>query len=282
MPPADSGTCCSRSSRAWAEGRSTALPAPSASARVGVGNLRDVRALVDLLVPSLCDGCGARARPPWCDACEAAAQRQRPADPCPRCAGAAGPGHACWSAAVPIEATTALSTWSGTVARAVLHAKLAGRREVLSALGRRVAALVPTTPEVVVPVPTDRRRARRRGLDHTRVLATAVAAELAVPVVSALRTGLRLPDRGAAATQGHGPLPVGAVRTTAAAHRVTGRAVLVVDDVVTTGETLAAAVAALHAVGAASCAAAVVARAGAHPLGAAAACATRSDVRGDL
>ena len=179
-------------------------------------------------------------------------------------------------------ATTALSTWSGPVARAVLHAKLAGRGEVLAALGTRVATLVSLRPDAVVAVPTDPGRARRRGLDHTRVLARAVAASLDVPVVPALRTGLRLPDRGAAVTPRHGSLPVGAVVPTAAAERVVGRTVLVVDDVVTTGATLAAAVAVLHERGAAQCAVVVVARAGAHALGATAPCDERSPLRADL
>lgn len=167
---------------------------------------------------------------------------------------------------MPISATVAIGTWTGPVARTVLHAKLAGRREVLEELGTALARLVATPPDVVVPVPTDPRRARRRGLDHTRVLAGAVAAGLRVPRVVALRTGVRVADRGAAGPGRRAPLPGGAFTATRAAARVRGASVLLVDDVVTTGATLAAAARALAAAGTGSCAAAVVARAGAHAL----------------
>ena len=226
-----------------------------------------MRALLDLLVPSLCDGCGVRAPPPWCERCDDEARRLRPADPCVRCAGPAGPGHPCWAPSAPIAATVALSRWTGPVARTVLHAKLAGRREVLVALGERLAALVGVGPAVVVPVPTVPRRARLRGLDHTAVLATAVAETLDLPVVAALRTASRSPDRGASPAGTRRALPDGAFAPTPRARALTGEHVLLVDDVVTTGATLAASARALADAGPATTSAVVVARAGAHGLG---------------
>ncbi len=168
---------------------------------------------------------------------------------------------------MPIAATVALSVWTGPVARTVLHAKLAGRREVLVALGERLARLMAAGPAVVVPVPTAPRRARQRGLDHTRVLAAALARALDLPMAAALRTGARSLDRGAAPTGTREPLPVDAFVPTRRAADVAGRPVLLVDDVVTTGATVAAAAAALAAVAPSAVTVAVVARAGAHPLG---------------
>ena len=130
------------------------------------------------------------------------------------------------------------------------------------ALGARLAGLCPVHPDIggVVAVPTDPRRVRRRGLDHTRVLAGAVAAGLGVPVVGALRVGVRTPDPGRSV------LPPGAFATRSPAGDLEGRAVLLVDDVVTTGATLAAAARTLAGVGVGPVAAAVVARAGTHAL----------------
>lgn len=226
-----------------------------------------MRALVDLLVPPLCDGCDAVAVPPWCSACDEVAQRLRPSPPCPRCAGPDVDGHACWSPGAPISGVLAYTRWRDPIARAVVHAKLAGRAEVFRDVAPRLADLIATVPDVVVPVPTDRRRARQRGVDHTRVLARAVAGVLSVPAVRALRVGRSLPDRGAVAVRDRPGLPPDAVVLASAATTVAGCTVLLVDDLVTTGATLAACGAALREAGAVRVDGLVIARAGEHPLG---------------
>lgn len=161
----------------------------------------------------------------------------------------------------------ALTAWRDPVARAVLHAKLEGRAEVFAALGPRLAALVGDPPDAVVAVPTDRRRVRERGADHTRVLAAAVGAALRRPVVRALRVGTPMPDRGRAVAGERAPVPEDALVATRRAAGLEGADVLLVDDVVTTGGTLAAAAGTLLVQGIAEVSAAVVARAGGHLLG---------------
>lgn len=161
----------------------------------------------------------------------------------------------------------ALTAWHDPVARAVLRAKLDGRREVMVALGRCLAPLLGEWGvDAVVPVPTAPRRVRQRGADHTMSLAQGLAQELAVPAVAALRTGRANLDRGRADAIGRAALPVGAIVPTARAASVAGRRVVLVDDLVTTGGTLAAAGRALATAGAAEVHAAVVARAGRHDL----------------
>lgn len=161
----------------------------------------------------------------------------------------------------------ALTAWRDPVARAVLHAKLEGRAEVFAALGPRLAALVDDPPDAVVAVPTDPRRVRRRGADHTRVLVAAVGAALRRPVVRALRVGRPIPDRGQAVAAHRAAVPAGAFVARRPAARLVDAHVLLVDDVVTTGGTLAAAAWGLRLGGAGQVSAAVVARAGGHPLG---------------
>jgi predicted amidophosphoribosyltransferase len=165
-----------------------------------------------------------------------------------------------------VAGVVALTAWRDPVARAVLHAKLEGRAEVFAALGPRLAALVADPPDVVVAVPTDRRRVRERGADHTRALAVAVGAALRRPVARALRVGTPMPDRGRAVVDQRAPVPSDAFVATRRARGLAGAGVLLVDDVVTTGGTLAGAARSLRAQGVAEVSAAVVARAGGHVL----------------
>lgn len=225
-----------------------------------------MRALLDLLVPPRCDGCGVVAPPPWCDTCDEVARAARPGTPCDRCAGPDAPDHACWAADAPVARTVALTRWRDPVARAVLRAKLAGRGEVFRALGPRLAAAVTEVPDVVVAVPTDPRRARQRGRDHAAVLGGSVAAALDRPLVRPLRVGRRREDRGQV---GHAVTTLAADAFVASrrATTVEGRHVLLVDDVLTTGATAVAAAHVLRGLGATGVDLAVVARAGRHPLG---------------
>lgn len=104
-------------------------------------------------------------------------------------------------------------------------------------------------PDLVVPVPLHWRRRWARGYNQAAVVARPLAAELGLPFAEALRrpratrpqTGLPRRERLA------NPRRAFAVRRGGA---VAGRRVLLVDDVVTTGATLAAAAEALLGAGA--------------------------------
>ena len=134
----------------------------------------------------------------------------------------------------------ALAELDGPVHRAIGTWKDGGRRDLdpwfAAAAGRGARAVGPLLPGLaelcVVPVPSKPRSVRRRGAALSEVLAVAVARALGAPVVRALVTsGAR--SRGRSSVGRWDAAGVRLVRP------IAPRAALLVDDVVTTGATLA-------------------------------------------
>lgn len=213
--------------------------------------------LVDLALPSSCAGCGADGRA-LCPACAAAlagpARTTRP-DPSP----------------VGLPPTWAVASYAGPVRSAVVAHKEEGRRALCGPLGAalarstRAAAAEVSGPVLLVPAPSRGRAVRARGHDPTLRLARAAAAQLRrdgldVAVVRALRVRAGMLDQAGLGARDRAANLAGALRVSpSVAGLVAGRRVVVVDDVVTTGATLAEAARALRVSGAEVGAAAVVA-----------------------
>ena len=157
--------------------------------------------------------------------------------------------------------------FTGTV-RAALHAlKYAGERRLAEPLGEAAAARwrrVAAGGDFVVPVPVHADRARERGYDQAVLIAEVVAARLGLPMAPILvrrrRTIAQFElDRTRRRTNVTGAFglrdPVVAARAT-----VRGRWVVLIDDVTTTGATLAGCGDVLMAAGAVAVAGLTVAR----------------------
>lgn len=220
-----------------------------------------------LLAPDRCTACGDRGRQPWCGRCAAQAGPLRILRSCDRCG--AGPGaHGCWPPDAPVSAGLSAYRYRGVVASAVVAGKARGATAVWPALGEHLADAVRRAdlagPDVVTWVPTDPRRVRERSVDHAEVLARRVAAALGASAARLLTVAMRRPDQALLPEVQRRRVPDGAFRP---ARALRGGAILLVDDVVTTGGTAHAAAGALRRAGAGRVTLATLARAGDHRLG---------------
>jgi predicted amidophosphoribosyltransferase len=205
------------------------------------------------LFPARCAGCRA-VGPAVCSAC-AASLRRAPRTPPP----------------VGVSWWVSVYEYQGVARELVARAKYRGERHLLHAVVPTVVDALTGAPpvDVITWVPASANRRRAHGVDHAEVVARAVARARGVRVARLLRR-----ERGPAQTG----RPAAERRTGPALHALhtlCDETVLVVDDVATTGGTLAAAARTLRAAGANDVIAATVARTPRPGTGSAAAAYTR-------
>jgi ComF family protein len=219
-------------------------------------------AAFDLAFPAACSGCG-REGEPLCAVCLPALDARL-----------ALPGGTPIGLPAELPAPLLQLEWCAPFAgpvRAALHdLKYAGERRLAGPLGDALArrwARVGNGVEVVVPVPVHAERERRRGYDQAALIAEVAGERLGLPVVRALERQRATVaqfelgrDERAANVDGAFRVRAGVGVGAGAARSVAGRWILLVDDVVTTGATLAACAFALERAGALAVSAIAVAR----------------------
>lgn len=230
-------------------------------------------ALADTLWPRACGACDTLLDP----------SGDTPADLCPECAASIAPldgAAACARCAAPhdpepkpkrgcpdcrhltpaLREIRAAFRYEGAIVDAVLRLKHQGRTDLAGPLGTALGPLVRELvrpDEILVPVPLHGRRLAERGYNQAALLARAAVATLppaqrpCVDLSLLVRSHEGTTNRRASArvrraqAEGAFGVPANAVA------RVTGRRVLLLDDVVTTGATVGACAEALRRAGAA-------------------------------
>lgn len=151
--------------------------------------------------------------------------------------------------------------YEGQAKKLIRLLKFRSIRAAALPLARGMAYLPTGEEELIVPVPTDEGRRRRRGYNQATLLAAHLSQALGMPMCEALiRTKSSPPQTGLSLEQRRENL----VGIMAAHETVRGKRILLVDDVYTTGSTAAEAARALHAAGAKSVGMLAAARAGLH------------------
>lgn len=200
----------------------------------------------DALICGLCRSRWTPVPPPLCARCGTPAERD---EACSTCAGWSGELGRVRSA-VWLDASSR---------RAVHHLKYDGWWRAADAMAASMRGLEPLTGSLsLIPIPLGSRRLRRRGYNQSERVARGLAGLLGHPVrADWLARGRETPSQTALTPEERAANVAGAFR---AGGRPAGRCVLV-DDVFTTGATLASAGAALAAAGAARVEAVTFARA---------------------
>lgn len=181
---------------------------------------------LDLLYPPCCEHCG-RVDTLWCARCAADL--------------ASLPLNIVQRDVAPFSRIASTSPHRGLLRDAVHSLKYSGNPAIASQLGARLAALITTLgwqPTACLPVPIHPERQRKRRYNQSELLAQEVSALLTIPCLTQALQRERdtQPQVGLSSTE--------RMRNVADAFRCTtrfhGETLLLIDDVCTTGATLAA------------------------------------------
>ena len=151
-----------------------------------------------------------------------------------------------------VELCVAPMYYEGSVRDSLLRYKFNG----LTAYGRIYADFIAKSIDenqiscdIITWVPLSRRRLRKRGYDQARIIAEQLSAELGLPCVKLLDKNVDNPPQSETGDAQARRANAAGVYSFRGAERISGLSVLLIDDIVTTGSTLAECAKVLRAAG---------------------------------
>lgn len=181
---------------------------------------------------------------------------------CARCGRSVGPAEedefgcsVCRSSVLPYSRVVRLGEYADPIDRWIWALKFQRLRRFGEFLGRELAAALeeagalrdpPPGGVVIQPIPTSNRRRISRGIDHARVIAASCGAQLDIPVLDALKRAHRPSQRSVPPSlrweNARGSMRVAESQSA----DLTGKRIVVIDDVLTSGATARSAALALQ------------------------------------
>ena len=204
--------------------------------------------MANLLAPQRCHCCGDATPRPVCAPCERSLPWNSRA--CPHCATPLAAGHEglssnvcgnCLARAPPQDRSWTAFRYEAPVSRQIVDLKFHGNLMPSHVLGwlmaEKLAARAEPLPDLLIPVPLHHRRLQRRGYNQALEIARELSRRLSIPLRTDIARRIK-PTREqtklAAADRRRNVRGVFAVSAA-----VAGRRIALLDDVITTGATVA-------------------------------------------
>ncbi len=250
----------------------------------------DLAAAARRIAVAAVDRLARAAFPPMCLICGVERTGEEVFDICAACTSALSPAgrHACRRCAIPIDgelagagivlcgacrvfpppfdAAVAALRYEGKTRELIHRYKFSGKTRLAGTLGPLLCAALHGAGlmeglDIVIPVPLHRRRLFQRGYNQSSLLAAEVGRTFGVPVAADLLARARFTEPQFSLSRAERRKNITKAFTAPFPARLTGKAVLLVDDIMTTGVTLGEAARTLKREGAARVVCAVAARA---------------------